>query len=216
MILSDKQIRAAIVARDIVIEPFDERSLGTNSYDVHLGDTLKVYVPEDQCVPCDAVGCGASHVLPVLDCRKPLKTKTIKIDPDKGFVLQPGIGYLGVTQEYTETHKHVPFLDGKSSVGRLFTFIHCTAGRGDVGFCNHWTLELVVAQATRVYAGMPIGQLIYFETGDVAVPYNKKASAKYNQRSTEPQPSQMWKNFKRNTDDNFDGDQLTSWPPSFD
>lgn len=28
---------------DIVIRPFDERCLGSNSYDLHLGDTLKVY-----------------------------------------------------------------------------------------------------------------------------------------------------------------------------
>lgn len=28
---------------DIIITPFDERCLGSNSYDLHLGDTLKVY-----------------------------------------------------------------------------------------------------------------------------------------------------------------------------
>ena len=28
---------------DIVIEPFDIRCLGSNSYDLHLGDTLRVY-----------------------------------------------------------------------------------------------------------------------------------------------------------------------------
>ena len=52
--------------------------------------------------------------------------------------------YLGVTEEYTETHKHVPFLEGKSSIGRLGIDIHATAGKGDVGFCNTWTLEISV------------------------------------------------------------------------
>ena len=47
-----------------------------------------------------------------------------------------------VTEEYTETHAHVPFLEGKSSTGRLGIDIHATAGKGDVGFCGNWTLEI--------------------------------------------------------------------------
>jgi deoxycytidine triphosphate deaminase len=39
--------------------------------------------------------------------------------PEEGIVLLPHIFYLGVTLEYTETHSHVPFLEGKSSTGRL-------------------------------------------------------------------------------------------------
>jgi deoxycytidine triphosphate deaminase len=54
--------------------------------------------------------------------------------------------YLGVTEEYTETHAHVPFLEGKSSTGRLGIDIHATAGKGDVGFCGNWTLEISVKQ----------------------------------------------------------------------
>jgi dCTP deaminase len=47
----------------------------------------------------------------------------------------------------------------------------------------------------RVYAGMPIGQLIYFEVrGEVENPYNLKKGAKYNKRSLKPVESMMWKN----------------------
>ena len=75
--------------------------------------------------------------------------------------------------------------------------IHATAGKGDVGFCNHWTLEISVKKPVRLYAGMPIGQLIYFPVqGKVAVPYGRKSSAKYAQRSPLPVESMMWKNFK--------------------
>jgi dCTP deaminase len=89
----------------------------------------------------------------------------------------------------------VPFLEGKSSVGRLGIDIHATAGKGDVGFCNTWTLEISCTQAVRIYAGMPIGQLIYFEvSGEVQTSYSQKKSAKYNHRSVKPVPSQMWKN----------------------
>jgi dCTP deaminase len=101
-----------------------------------------------------------------------------------------------VTEEYTETHKHVPFLEGKSSIGRLGIDIHATAGKGDVGFCNTWTLEISVKQPVRVYAGMPIGQLIYFEVaGEILTPYNTKKNAKYNGQTSLPVESMMWKNF---------------------
>jgi dCTP deaminase len=100
-----------------------------------------------------------------------------------------------VTNEYTETHKHVPFLEGKSSVGRLGIDIHATAGKGDVGYCNTWTLEISCKQPVRIYAGMPIGQLIYFEVkGIVENSYSKKSSAKYVKRTMRPVESMMWKN----------------------
>jgi len=176
MILTDAQLLEAIEKGSIVIEPFNPARLGSNSYDVHLGKTLAVY--EDD----------------VLDARKHNTIRMFEI-PEEGFVLQPDMLYLGVTHEYTETHEHVPFLEGKSSVGRLGIDIHATAGKGDIGFCNYWTLEISVKMPVRVYAGMPIGQLIYFAVqGDVQNPYNLKASAKYNERKPLPVESMMWKN----------------------
>ncbi|MDF1698942.1 MAG: dCTP deaminase [Saprospiraceae bacterium] len=176
MILTDKRIRAEIEKGTIVIEPYKEECLGTNSYDVHLGKFLATY--EDE----------------VLDAKKHNKVKHMEIG-EEGFVLQPGVLYLGVTEEYTETHSAVPFLEGKSSIGRLGIDIHATAGKGDVGFCNTWTLEISCVQPVRVYAGMPIGQLIYFMIdGEVINYYNKKANAKYNTRTIKPVESMMWKN----------------------
>ncbi len=176
MILSDKKILDSIKNKQIVIEPFDRQCLGTNSYDVHLSKYLAVYT--------DAV----------LDAKKHNQIEEIII-PEEGYVLQPGTLYLGVTQEYTETHNSVPFLEGKSSVGRLGIDIHATAGKGDVGFCNTWTLEISCVHPVRVYAGMPVGQLIYFGVeGDIENYYNKKANAKYNQRTIKPVESMMWKN----------------------
>jgi len=179
MILSDTDILNAIESGEIVIQPYRRESLGSNSYDVHLGQWLATYDNE------------------VLDARTHNAITTFRI-PEEGFVLEPHRFYLGATLEYTESHKHVPFLEGKSSVGRLGIDIHATAGKGDVGFCNHWTLEISVKQPIRVYAGMPVGQLIYFTTGtDVAVPYNRKGSAKYNGRTDRPVESMMWKNFEQ-------------------
>ncbi|MEZ4982477.1 MAG: dCTP deaminase [Saprospiraceae bacterium] len=176
MILSDQKILEGIDNGEIVIEPFVKECLGTNSYDVHLGKHLATYKEKE------------------LDARKHNEVQHFEI-PEDGFVLQPGTLYLGVTEEYTETHNAVPFLEGKSSVGRLGIDIHATAGKGDVGFCNTWTLEISCTQPVRIYAGMPIGQLIYFMVeGDILNYYNRKKNAKYIHRSERPVESMMWKN----------------------
>jgi dCTP deaminase len=177
MILTDKQILQAIDDGAIVVTPFDRANLGSNSYDVHLGRAMATYKPA------------------ILDARTHNPLDHFEL-PDEGYVLHPDTLYLGVTEEYTETHRHVPFLEGKSSVGRLGIDIHATAGKGDVGFCNYWTLEISVRQPVRVYPGMPIGQLIYFDVaGDVLVPYDKKPSSKYTAKNTRPVESMMYKNF---------------------
>jgi dCTP deaminase len=177
MILSDKRILDEIEKGTIKIEPYDRECLGSNSYDVHLGKWLAKYDDE------------------VLDAKKHNKITYFEI-PEEGFILQPMIFYLGVTDEYTETHAHVPFLEGKSSTGRLGIDIHATAGKGDVGFCGHWTLEISVKQPVRIYRGMPIGQLIYFPVeGDIQVKYNQKKNAKYSGQPDRPVESMMWKNL---------------------
>ena len=179
MILSDKKILEEIKKGTIVITPFNKKYLGSNSYDVRLGKYLALY--EDE----------------ILDARAHNKVKHFEI-PKEGIILVPSKLYLGVTEEYTETHAHVPFLEGKSSTGRLGIDIHATAGKGDVGFCNTWTLEISVRQPVKIYAGMPIGQLIYFVVdGEVETFYNKKKNAKYNKRTVKPVESMMWKNFKK-------------------
>lgn len=176
MILSDKEILQEIQKGTILIEPFDRQFLGSNSYDVHLGKHLATYIDKE------------------LDAKMHNEIKHFDI-PEEGFVLQPGTLYLGVTEEYTETHAHVPFLEGKSSTGRLGIDIHATAGKGDVGFCNTWTLEISCIHPVRIYAGMPIGQLIYFPVlGVVENPYNKKSNPKYTDRTIRPVESMMWKN----------------------
>lgn len=176
MILSDKLILEEIDRGTIIIEPFNRECLGTNSYDVHLGKYLATYKNR------------------VLDAKAHNEIDHFEI-PKSGFVLQTGTLYLGVTVEYTETHNHVPFLEGKSSTGRLGIDIHATAGKGDVGFCNTWTLEISCTQPVRIYAGMPIGQLIYFVVeGEIETMYNTKGNAKYNNKTTRPVESMMWKN----------------------
>jgi dCTP deaminase len=176
MILSDARILEEIEKGTIVVSPYDRDCLGSNSYDVHLGKFLATYIDD------------------VLDAKLHNTIQHFEI-PEEGFVLQPDMFYLGVTEEYTESHAHVPFLEGKSSTGRLGIDIHATAGKGDVGFCGNWTLEISVKKPVRIYAGMPIGQLIYFPVdGEILVPYNSKKNAKYSGQPNRPVESMMWKN----------------------
>ena len=176
MILSDKRILEEIDKKTIIIKPYDREKLGSNSYDVHLGGSLATYKDK------------------ILDAKKHNEVDHFEI-PEEGFVLEPNLLYLGVTLEYTETHAHVPFLEGKSSTGRLGIDIHATAGKGDIGFCGHWTLEISCKIPVRIYAGMPIGQLIYFPLeGDVEVSYDSKKNAKYSNQPNRPVESMMWKN----------------------
>ncbi|MEO6231722.1 MAG: dCTP deaminase [Ferruginibacter sp.] len=176
MILSDTRILEEIENGSIKIVPYDRECLGSNSYDVHLGKHLATYTNRE------------------LDAKKHNTIEHFQI-PEEGIVLEPNELYLGVTEEYTETHAHVPFLEGKSSTGRLGIDIHATAGKGDVGFCGNWTLEISVKQPVRVYAGMPIGQLIYFPVdGNIEVKYNQKKNAKYSGQPDRPVESMMWKN----------------------
>ena len=176
MILSDTRILEEIEKGTIKIEPYTRDCLGSNSYDVHLGKLLAKYNDE------------------VIDAKKHNTITYFEI-PEEGIVLQPQQFYLGVTAEYTETHSHVPFLEGKSSTGRLGIDIHATAGKGDVGFCGNWTLEISVKLPVRVYAGMPVGQLIYFPVdGVIEIKYNQKKDAKYSGQPNRPVESMMWKN----------------------
>ena len=99
MILSDTRILEEISKGTIKIEPYDRECLGSNSYDVHLGKWLATY---------------KEHII---DAKKHNQIEAFEI-PEEGFILYPHIIYLGVTAEYTETHAHVTFLEGKSSTGR--------------------------------------------------------------------------------------------------
>jgi dCTP deaminase len=157
-VLSGLEIRRRVEAGSITISPFDTDRLGVNSYDVALGSTLAVY---DRAPYAE------------LSTRVPLNLRYFDI-PAEGFQLQPGKLYLGETVEYTETEGLVPSIDGRSSMGRLGAFIHITAGRGDIGFKGKWTLEIVVVEPLRIFAGDVIAQLSYSTVIGLYDNYNGK------------------------------------------
>jgi len=147
MILSATQIKEKMGLGDIVITPFEEKKLNPNSYDLTLGDSLMLSDDDE------------------FDAKKPPNFKEVAIG-DEGILLKAGRVYLAGTLEYTETRGAVPILFGKSSLSRLGLSIHCTGGFGDNGFKGNWTLALSCVQPIRIYKGMKICQIVYFDIGD--------------------------------------------------
>ena len=173
MILSGQEIKKHM-GKEIIIEPFDEKRINPNSYNLSLAGELLVY---------------DNHVL---DMTEPNPVSRIII-PEDGLLLEPNRLYLGRTNEYTSTSRYVPMLEGRSSTGRLGLFIHVTAGFGDIGFSGYWTLEIFCVQPVRIYPNVEICQIYYH---DIDGEYELYKSGKY-QNNTGIQPSLMYKDFEK-------------------
>jgi dCTP deaminase len=171
MILSGREIQR-LIGRDIIIEPFDPKRINPNSYNLTLADELMIYDNE------------------ILDMKKPNRASIIRI-PESGLLLQPNRLYLGRTNEFTQTDKYVPMLEGRSSTGRLGLFIHVTAGFGDIGFKGYWTLEIFCIQPVIIYPNVEVCQ-IYFHT--IEGEYDLYKSGKY-QNNKGIQPSLFYRDF---------------------
>jgi dCTP deaminase len=127
----------------------------------------------------------------VLDAHRPSPTREITIAPE-GQILQPGELYLGHTLEEVGSDTFVPLLFGRSSVGRLGLFVEITAPIGDIGFHGQWTLMLTPIRPLRVYAGMRIGQIMFFVSTGAIDLYRGKYQA-----AAGPQPSAYWRDVTR-------------------
>lgn len=169
MILTGPEITAAVRDGRLRVSPFEPEQVNPNSYNVRLGETLMTYTE------------------PVIDahCLNPTSAHRIG---DEGFVLQPGELYLGHTLEEVGSDCLVPLLFGRSSVGRLGLFVEITAPIGDIGFHGQWTLMLSPVRPLRVYAGMKIGQIMFFLSVGPVDLYRGKYQA-----ALGPQPSGYWR-----------------------
>jgi len=175
MLITGLEIKKQIQKGNIVIEDFDEKRLNPNSYNLRLSNKMKIYEMDKG----------------YLDMKEKSKVKEIII-PEDGYLLVPGKFYLASSIEYTETHKHAPMIEGRSSIGRLGMQVHGAAGFGDVGFKGKWTLHVTVKNPIKVYPGVEIAQIYYFEVKGDLTNYN---SEKY-QGQDGPTESKIYKDFK--------------------
>lgn len=148
MILTAKEIIKEQDAGHIGISPFDPARLNPCSYTYRLGPQLGV---------------------PNL-ARDPVGFDNIDIPPE-GYVLQPGRMYLGHTLEILGSDHYVMSLVGRSSLGRLGMFLQVSANLINVGTSHQVTLELVVAIPLRIYAGMDVGEISFWQPKGEVKPY---------------------------------------------
>lgn len=188
MLLSDRDIRAEIDARRVVIEPFDARMIQPSSVDVRLDRWFRVF--ENHRYP---------HIDPSVE--QPDLTRLIEPVGDEPFILHPGEFVLGSTYEVVGLPDDIAGrLEGKSSLGRLGLLTHSTAGFIDPGFTGHVTLELsnVATLPITLYPGMKIGQLCLFRLSSPAeYPYGSAAAGSRYQGQRGPTPSRSFQNFHR-------------------
>ncbi|MEV6154891.1 hypothetical protein AB0L53_31580 [Nonomuraea sp. NPDC052129] len=151
MILTGREIAAAISAGEITIAPFEPSRLSPNAYDWRLGERLRVCEGE--------LDAAATTVLPEI------------VIPKEGFVLRPGTLYLGHTLERTASERYAQFLNGDRTIGGLGIWVHVSAPLGHAGHAICWTLEIRAARPVRVYQGMTFGKLVFLQTFGASCSY---------------------------------------------
>src|SRR3989344_1665485 len=150
MFLSDRDIRKAVKAGDIVISNFDKKRLQPASYDILLGNKFML---------------TESHSIDAIDPvkKKFAKTKDIILKKSETFTLHPGVSILGISIDYFGSEKYVIQLHGKTSLARIGLMVHNTAGLINPGHFLRITFELCNLNEVPIILtpGMPVGQLTF-------------------------------------------------------
>lgn len=155
MILTASEIAKQRGFGRLTIEPFADKQLTPCSYTYRLGPQLGV---------------------PELDAEGKVTFTTVTIPPE-GYVLQPGRMYLGHTFEVLGSDTYAMSLVGRNSVGRLGLFLQVSANLIHIGAKHQITLELVAALPIRLYPGMEIGEISFWEAKGDIKPYSGGYSA---------------------------------------
>jgi len=130
MLLSDKRIIEELESGNIVIQPFDQRQLGTNSYDCRLGrwyfqptkySEIIDFTNEDQALAFWGEPRRAQHEI----------------------IVKPQTTILAHTQEIVGARNGITTtMHARSSIGRSSLSVCKCAGVGDVGYISRWTMEI--------------------------------------------------------------------------
>jgi dCTP deaminase len=154
-ILTGNEIRSEVERGIISIDPYDASKVNEASYDLSLGGEISEYGVKD----IDTLGVAETRY---------------KLSYGDSFVISPGFSYLMHTAERICTEHYVGVLNGKSSIGRLFVMVHCTAGYIDPGFDGQYTLEVSCAFHTNLVIGMRIAQVHFHTLAGLPVSYKNK------------------------------------------
>ncbi len=188
MLLSDRDLKAAIEDGRLVIDPYDPAMVQPSSIDVRLDRYFRVF---------------ENHRYPHIDPAEQQDELTRMVETTAGepFILHPGEFVLGSTYEtITLADDIASRLEGKSSLGRLGLLTHSTAGFIDPGFSGHVTLELsnVATLPIKLWPGMKIGQVCVIKLSSPAEhPYGSAIYGSRYQGQRGPTPSKSYLNFSK-------------------
>lgn len=152
MFLSDNDIREAIAAHDIIIDPLQESQIQPASVDLRLGAQFLIPMSNPK---------GTNFNEPVQH-KEYIKEKFV-LHP-KNFVLATTIERIALPTDI------IGFIQGRSSIGRMGLFVQ-NAGWVDPGFDGQITLELFNATNSSILleAGRRICQVIFARTETPAI-----------------------------------------------
>jgi len=162
IVLSDKRIIEEMQNGNIVIEPFDERQLGTNSYDCRLGEWYFAQDIEGQELRLFSEDIRTSW-------GGPRKAKNGEIP------VRPGETILAHTMEIVGGQNgFLAKMHTRSTVARSGLSVCRCAGLGDVFYINIWVME--ISNHTHNTIWIPVGgricQMCFYETGETLKSYS--------------------------------------------
>lgn len=206
-ILSNKAIRNLWKEGEIIIEPFNEKNLGTNSYDVTLGEwyfreqprnvgdstIYNMYSKEN----VERIWGNPEKALPYSHYKeKGIILENIK-DDELIIFIKPHTTLLCHTQEFIGGRTHTStMMKCRSSLGRNFIESNKCAGLGDVGFFNKYTMEITNNSnnyTIPLIVGRRIAQILFMDVGEIDDPgknYNK--TGKYQKYNTIDDLKKNW------------------------
>ena len=188
MLLSDRDLKAALAEGRMGLDPYDEAMVQPSSVDVRLDRYFRVFANHRY-----------THIDPAV--AQDDLTELLEPEGEEPFILHPGEFVLGSTLEVISLGNDLAArLEGKSSLGRLGLLTHSTAGFIDPGFSGHVTLELsnVANLPIKLYPGMKIGQICVLPlTSASEHPYGSSIYGSRYQDQRGPTPSRSYLRFSR-------------------
>ena len=173
MVLSDVDIRRYIEEGKIRIDPaLGADQMGSCSIDFRLGSTFSIFEHSRHAFIDPRDRKGINDMM-----------RTVEVEGDEPFILQPREFALAITMETLELADDVlGRLEGRSSLGRIGIIVHGTAGLFDPGWAGKATLELsnLSRMPVALYPGMRICSFTFEQLSTPSsMPYRSKPSNKY-------------------------------------
>lgn len=148
MILTGPEIEREVAANRIEITPFDPARVTPTSYDLRLGPTLLRYAVATVAQPIDPARLPTAETFAI---------------PESGYVMQAGDFLLGHSVETVGSDHYAALLHARSGVARMGLFVHVTSDLIHTGARGQVTFQLYATLPVRLYAGMVLGQLTFWQ-----------------------------------------------------